>query len=114
MISYYAVYEQEVGEGPPRGIIITDERTGDAIVWNHQTKAWRYDPELAGRWMDDPDNWDRYKPVDRAEAEIVTMVVTRAQEALPDEDTIGWLFRTKGRPSSYPDLSDQSSPPRDG
>jgi hypothetical protein len=106
MLSYYALYREEAGKGPPAGIIVMDERTGDALMWSHRAGAWRYDPDLAVRWLDDPDNWDRFKPVDRAEAEIVTMVVTRAQEALPDEDTIGWLFQRQGRPPASSDLSD--------
>jgi hypothetical protein len=106
MLSYYALYREEAGKGPPGGIIITDERTGDALLWSHRERAWSYDPDLVDRWLGDPDNWDRFKPVNRAEAEIVTMVVTRAQEALPDEDTIRWLFTWKGRPPTSPDLSD--------
>jgi hypothetical protein len=108
VLTYYAVYREEAGTGPPAGLIVLEQRTGDALMWNHQTGAWRYDPALAIRWLDDPENWDRFKTISRAEAEQVTMVVTRATEALPDEDTIRWLFQTRGNP---PNSSDPSDPP---
>jgi hypothetical protein len=86
VISYYALFDEEKDVGPAVGLFILEERTGDAL--------------LVIRVLDKPRNWRRFKAVDRAEAEIRVMEVTRASlTPLPDEDMIRWMFQSKGAPT---------------
>ena len=106
MLSYYAIYKKDASEPPPRGIFIQDARTGDALLWNHRSKAWLYDPDLVERFLDDFRNWDRVEQVDRATAERITVQITEHEgisEPLPDEDTIYWAFQWKGAPPQSED-----------
>lgn len=102
MLSYYAIYENDTTERP-RGIFLLDNRTGDGMLWNHMNKAWRYDPGLIIQFLDDYRNQERFKTVDRATAEEVTLEVTGGKEALPDEETINWIFQWKGNPPQSED-----------
>jgi len=97
MLAYYALYLEKVGQGPPEGIIVMDPASGDAMMWDHLSSAWTYDPELAVRFLDNGRNFDRYEPIDRATAEQITPGITSG-EPLPDEETIRWVYHVKGIP----------------
>lgn len=98
MLIYYALYRDTAGQGPPVGIFILEEQTGDALLWSHRATAWRRDAELVERVLGDSENWDRIERVSRDAAEHVTMMVTRTEFALPDEETLRWLMRKGDRP----------------
>jgi hypothetical protein len=106
MLSYYAIYKHDTTEHPtepPTGIAFLDNGTGDGMIWDHMQKAWVYDPGLIIRFLDDYRNQDRFKTVDRATAEAVTLEVTGGKEGLPDEETIRWIFQWKGNPPQSDD-----------
>ena len=103
MLAYYAIYKDDItvdNPQPPAGIFILDTKTNDALLWNHRSKAWQYDPRLVLEFLDDDRNWDRVEEVDRATAERITVEITKASygyiQELPDEDTIRWIFHWKG------------------
>jgi hypothetical protein len=102
MLSYYAIYDHDTRERA-RGIALLDNRTGDGMIWDHLQKAWVYNPELIVRFLDDHRNWDRVEEIGREKAEEVTLQVTEGKEALPDEETIGWIFQWKGKPPQSED-----------
>jgi hypothetical protein len=102
MLSYYVVYDKKAGSAPPGGIIVLETRSGDALIWNHQSKAWQYDPQTAQRFIFDDQNLDRLEVVDRDTAQLATIQVT-GREPLPDEDTIAWIFQWKGSPPQEAD-----------
>lgn len=98
MISYYTMYRKRAGEGPPVALFVLRERGQQAILWSHRSQAWQRNPELVLGVLQNPQNWDRLRQVDRAEAERAAVVVTAAAEYLPDEATLRWLLR-EGSPA---------------
>ncbi|MDG4820928.1 hypothetical protein O7635_03555 [Asanoa sp. WMMD1127] len=96
MYSYYVVYGRRDRE-QAAGVFVMDVGPGDALLWDHKLKAWSYNPALVVGFLDDDRNDDRWASVDRAEAERIALGVTGGEE-LPDEETIGWIFRWRGRP----------------
>ncbi|MFC7547927.1 hypothetical protein [Plantactinospora sp. GCM10030261] len=100
--SYYVLYWDEVGSGPPAGVIARDPRTGDALIWSHIQQAWQYAPRTAIEFLNDYRNLDRYEPIDRETAERVALSIT-GTEPLPDEDDIEWIFSWKGAPPQSED-----------
>jgi hypothetical protein len=115
MLGYYALYDRDDGwerGEPPIGIIVelTDEPAvpGDtveyhAVMWSHWSKAWVYDPDTGADILNDLDTYgDRFRPVERDEAELITPAITGGEE-LPDEDTIRWIFQWRGDPPQAPD-----------
>lgn len=95
MYSYYALYRSKE-RTTPFGIFVMDHPQGHAMLWDHEAKAWMYDPEIVGRYFEDHGE-DRYQEVDRETAERITPAVTGG-EGLPDEETIAWIFSWEGRP----------------
>ncbi len=101
MLSYYAIYRTSTSE-PPVGIFAMETAQGHALIWDHEERAWAYDPALAVRFLDDPRNWDAYRTVDRETAEQMTPEITGG-ENLPDEESIRWVFQWKGDPPQNDD-----------
>jgi hypothetical protein len=100
---YYAIYDQDTTKPPPRGIFVMEWETDDGLIWNHLSKAWRYDPTLIARFIFDVRNLDRFEEIDRATAEQVTLAITEGRRTLPDEETIRWIFQWKGEPPQSAD-----------
>jgi len=96
-LAYYALYRSNVTDPELAGIVVLETQNSDALLWDHSQKAWVYEPETAHRILFNRKNLERIRPMDRSEAEQVTRGVTGG-EALPDEETIRWLFRWKGEP----------------
>lgn len=82
----------------PTGIFVVDVApTGHAMLWDHRSKAWRYDPGLVARTLENDDSFDRWSKVDRATAERWTPQVTGGHP-LPSEDWFRWVFEWRGDP----------------
>src|SRR5690349_15918477 len=96
-LTYYALYKRNTTDPNASSIVILSPTTTDALLWNRRERAWVYDPTAAHRILFNQDNWNRFKEVDRAEAERITPGIT-GSEPLPDEETIRWLFQWKGEP----------------
>ncbi|MFD0593571.1 hypothetical protein ACFQZ4_14450 [Catellatospora coxensis] len=79
------------------GIIVTHGGV-DAMLWDHRQKAWVYDPTTVAYVMDHHDYVDRSEEISREQAEELTLQITKGKEALPDEETILWIFQWKGAP----------------
>ncbi|RLP96278.1 hypothetical protein EAD98_10880 [Micromonospora sp. CV4] len=69
-----------------------------AILWDHRSQEWAFDPGLVMRFVNDHRNVDRFETVDRATAESVAETVTGGT-SLPDEDAIRAMFAAGDRPS---------------
>ncbi|WP_330439831.1 hypothetical protein OHB44_05860 [Micromonospora sp. NBC_00821] len=93
-MSYYVIYRIDEQSGPA-GLFVMDAGPGQAILWDHRSRAWAYDPGLVVRFLDDYRNADRYKNVSRADAEAVVEAVTGG-ETLPDESSIRAMFKRGG------------------
>lgn len=96
-LTYYLLYTRSIADRAPASVVLLEPTTSDALLWNLREKAWVYDPPSAQQILFDQANWDRFREVDRAEAEAVTPGITGG-EPLPDEETIRWLFQWKGEP----------------
>ncbi|GIF66072.1 hypothetical protein Ais01nite_41070 [Asanoa ishikariensis] len=96
MYSYYAIFATDE-RLEPAGLIVMDAGPGHALLWDHRLRAWAYNPDLAVGFLDDYRNDERQERVDRAAAERIARDITGGEE-LPDEETIGWVFRWRGRP----------------
>jgi hypothetical protein len=96
MVTYYAFYPRDTSK-PPRGIFVTHGGV-DAMLWSRRKKAWIYDPWKVAYLMDHHEYMDRSKEISRQEAEDLTLRITEGKEALPDEETILWIFQWKGAP----------------
>ena len=96
MFSYYAIYNIR-DKAQPAGLFVMDVGAGHALLWDHKAKAWSYNPALVVRFLDDDRNEDRWASVNRSSAEGIALRVTEG-EALPDEETIAWIFQWEGRP----------------
>ncbi|MFC7758193.1 hypothetical protein ACFQY4_09415 [Catellatospora bangladeshensis] len=84
---------------PAEGIFVV--RSNDpayAMYWDKVQKAWIFDPVSIERFRFKAENIDRYDRITRAEAEALMLVNTEGTEALPDEETILWIFQWKGEP----------------
>lgn len=68
-----------------------DVGAGKAILWDHRSRGWAFDPGLVVRFVNDYRNIDRFETVDRATAENVAVTVTGGT-ALPDEEGIRAMF----------------------
>ncbi|WP_146604001.1 hypothetical protein [Micromonospora deserti] len=58
-----------------------------AILWNHRTGNWSYNPSLVVRFLDDYRNIDRYEEVERSVIEGLVEQITGGRP-LPDEGVI--------------------------
>ncbi|MEV4533830.1 hypothetical protein AB0J82_08360 [Asanoa sp. NPDC049518] len=96
MYRYYAVYNRR-DRDRAAGLFVMDVSAGHGLLWDHKLKAWSYNPELVVRFLDDDRNDDRWESIDRSVAEGIVPEITGGEE-LPDEETIGWVFRWRGRP----------------
>ena len=99
MINYYQTYVRDERDGLPRGIFVV--RSNDpayAMYWDKVQKAWIFDPVSIERFRFKAENIDRYDRITRAEAEALMLENTEGTEALPDEETILWIFQWKGAP----------------
>ncbi|MEK8108002.1 hypothetical protein NKG94_28920 [Micromonospora sp. M12] len=64
---------------------------GKAILWDHRSGGWAFDPALVVRFVNDYRNIDRFETVDRATAESVAEAISGGS-SLPDEDGIRAMF----------------------
>jgi hypothetical protein len=108
MLSYYEIYQlgttSSSGQSPA-GIIVMDGKTGDAIRWIRLIKDWVYDPTGIVRFLDEPMNWDRIEPIDRAAAERLTLEITErdgVRQDLPSEEEIRAMFAAWTAPPESP------------
>ncbi|MEU5912960.1 hypothetical protein [Micromonospora sp. NPDC047527] len=90
-MTYYVIYRNDERVGGPAGLFVMDVGVGDAILWDHRSRGWAFDPSLVVRFVNDHRNADRYETVDRATAESVAETVTGGT-ALPDEAGIRAMF----------------------
>nr|WTA68701.1 hypothetical protein OHB51_05940 [Micromonospora sp. NBC_00855] len=90
-LTYYVIYRNDERTGGPAGLFVMDVGAGNAILWDHRSGHWAFDPALVVRFVDDYRNLDRYETVDRATAERVAETVSGGT-ALPDEDGIRAMF----------------------
>ncbi len=99
MINYYQTYVRDARDGQPRGIfVVRANDPADAMFWNKVQKAWIFDPQSIAAFRFKAENIDRYDRISRAEAEALMLEITKGTEALPDEETILWIFQWKGAP----------------
>ncbi|MEU8422834.1 hypothetical protein AB0C15_18345 [Micromonospora sp. NPDC048835] len=90
-MTYYVIYRNDERLGGPAGIFVMDVGTGNAILWDHRSGRWAFDPALVVRFVNDDRNVDRFETVDRAIAERVAETVSGGS-ALPDEGGIRAMF----------------------
>ncbi|MET8356436.1 hypothetical protein [Micromonospora sp. NPDC005171] len=90
-MTYYVIYRNDERVGGPAGLFVMDVGTGNAILWDHRSGHWAFDPALVVRFVNDYRNVDRFETVDRATAERVAETVSGGI-ALPDEDDIRAMF----------------------
>jgi hypothetical protein len=90
-LTYYVIYRNDERAGGPAGLFVMDVGEGKAILWDHRSGGWAFDPALVVRFVNDYRNADRYETVDRATAERVAETVSGGA-ALPDEEGIRALF----------------------
>ncbi|MFD6562779.1 hypothetical protein [Micromonospora profundi] len=69
-----------------------------AILWDHRSRDWVFDPGLVMRFINDHRNVDRFETVDRPTAESVAETVTGGTR-LPGEDAIRAMFAAGAQPS---------------
>ncbi|MBQ0903046.1 hypothetical protein [Micromonospora sp. U21] len=79
----------------PAGLFVMDVGLGQAILWDHRSRVWAYDPDLVARFVNGHRNFDRYETVDRSAAEGVAEIVTSGG-SLPDEEAIRAIFTAAG------------------
>ncbi|MBQ1013546.1 hypothetical protein KBX53_21880 [Micromonospora sp. M51] len=92
-MTYYVIYRNDERVGGPAGLFVMDVGAGSAILWDHRSGRWAFDPALVVRFVNDYRNMDRFETVDRATAERVAETVSGGR-ALPDEDDIRAMFAT--------------------
>ena len=99
---YYVIF-RSAKDHTPAGIVVqgVDGLEGHGLIWSHRAGAWRYDPILSDEAVGGSD-WETTDLVSREEAERATPTATGGQ-ALPDEDTIWWIFQWKGDPPQNQD-----------
>jgi hypothetical protein len=97
MIVYYQTYRRGQEGKNPTGIFVKGTG-GHAILWDQRQKAWVYDPEWIAQYTFKAENQDRYDLIPREQAEALMLTITEGKEALPDEETILWIFQWKGAP----------------
>ncbi|MEW2143937.1 hypothetical protein AB0869_14100 [Micromonospora vinacea] len=90
-MTYYVIYRNDERVGGPAGLFVMDVGAGNAILWDHRSGHWAFDPALVVRFVNDYRNVDRFETVDRATAERVAEAVSGGT-ALPDEDDIRAMF----------------------
>ncbi|WP_406077314.1 hypothetical protein [Micromonospora sp. NBC_00858] len=105
-MTYYVIYRNDERVGGPAGLFVMDVGLGRAIIWDHRSRGWAFDPGLVVRFVNDYRNLDRYETVDRATAETVAEIVTSGA-SLPDEEAIRSMFTAGGGDSRQPSPSDQ-------
>ncbi|MEO3780318.1 hypothetical protein ABGB16_26580 [Micromonospora sp. B11E3] len=91
-MTYYAVYRNADKSEPAAGIFIMDVAHGHALVWNHRSGAWLYDPGAALRFLDDYRNFDRYEEVEEGAARLLAERITGG--AMPGEDHVRARFES--------------------
>ena len=91
MLTYYVIYRNDERVGGPAGLFVMDVGAGNAILWDHRSGRWAFDPALVVRFVNDYRNMDRFETVDRATAERVAETVSGGH-ALPHEDDIRAMF----------------------
>ncbi|MET8230182.1 hypothetical protein ABZS77_05815 [Micromonospora sp. NPDC005298] len=100
---YHVTYRNDERIGGPAGLFVTDGGPGNAILWDHRSREWAFDPGLVVRFVNDHRNVDRFDTVDRTTAERVAEVVTGGA-VLPGEEEIRSMFPSGvddgARPSS--------------
>ncbi|MFI5485764.1 hypothetical protein [Micromonospora echinaurantiaca] len=99
MLTYYVVYRTEA-KTEPAGIFVMDVATGAAVLWNHRSRGWSYDPALVVRFLDDPRNVDRYEVVDLVTLQGLTETVTGSP--LPDERALRTMLEEGQRSHHAP------------
>jgi hypothetical protein len=95
-MNYCAIFEKRVEIGRPRGLFVVDMVNNHYVLWDHRAKGWVYDGAIVLRFLENPDNIDRFELVSRERAVEIAPSITG--ESLPDEDTFQWIFQCKGRP----------------
>ncbi|MFD0593570.1 hypothetical protein ACFQZ4_14445 [Catellatospora coxensis] len=68
------------------------------MLWSRRKNAWIYDPGKVAYLLDHHEYVDRSEEISREQAEELTLQITEGKEALPDEETILWIFQWKGAP----------------
>ncbi|WP_157762206.1 hypothetical protein [Nocardia yamanashiensis] len=105
---YRAVCVGDFGETPPLTIFVTKLGTTNALAWNQGIQAWQYDPNRVFAFTSDFNNDDRWKFVEREEAEEFSRqlaVNDSSASELPNEDWIEWFFSWEGDPPEHEDVS---------
>lgn len=90
-MTYYVIYRNDEKEGGPAGLFVADVGTGNAILWDHRSGGWAFDPDLVARFVNDYRNGDRFEAVNRSTAESVAEAITGGSPLL-DEDGIRAMF----------------------
>ncbi len=94
MVFYFAIYVKDLEDFPdqdPSGLFIKG-RQRESILFDHQTKTWRFDPETVGSWMAASNSEGRRRVVQRQEAEQIAMAITNGSAPLPSEEMIQQVF----------------------
>jgi hypothetical protein len=100
MLFYQALYLKDLDDfpdQPPTGLIIMGEGHEEYMIWDHRAQGWYYDPEAANYILSSPDHDYRRRPVKRAEAEQIAMVITKGADPLPSEEEILEAFAESHR-----------------
>ncbi|MEU8209378.1 hypothetical protein AB0B85_09275 [Micromonospora sp. NPDC049044] len=92
-MTYYVIYRNDERVEGPAGLFVMEVGAGKAILWDHRSGAWAFDPALVMRFVNDYRNFDRFETVDRATAERVAETVSGGAP-LPDEDGIRAMFES--------------------
>jgi hypothetical protein len=100
MLFYKAIYRQDIEDFPdqdPVGLIILGEGYRERMIWDHRAQSWRYDPQTAAYILGREDYEYRRRPVKRAEAEQIAMLITKGTDPLPSEEEILEAFAESHR-----------------
>ncbi|MGA5306691.1 hypothetical protein [Micromonospora taraxaci] len=90
-MTYYVIYRNDEREGGPAGLFVADVGAGKAILWDHRSGGWAFNPALVARFVNDHRNVDRFETVDRLTAERLAEAITGGSPLL-DEEAIRAMF----------------------
>jgi hypothetical protein len=85
---YRAILDEDNATGPPTGLIVQEQTDRiRAVTWNHRTRMWKYEPQIAADII--MGDWEKTF-VDRVEAE---QIAATFGATLPSEEELTRMIR---------------------
>src|SRR5262245_23254274 len=97
MLAYYTIHDTAAPQDPAKGICVLETSSGEAVLYNHRTQAWEYNPELVNSLVFDLRRPGLAREVDRATAEQVAARLA-PHNPLPAAENIQELLARKETP----------------